>query len=226
MPGGVAGVEREDDVVHRPIGPWTPAVHALLEFLQGRVRYVPQVLDTSDSTETLSHLPGETFAALTDAQLASAAEWIRQFHDEVWQFEHPGPWRFFGVEQPTIIGHNDLRPDNLVFDGPDLVGVIDWDLAGPTTPAMDLAYFAWSAVPLTDSDVDLASLRLEIIAEAYGCVPEWIVDAVVPRLDVLIAGIPEAVRRGDTAMQRLVDAGEPERVAEEREQFIARHVDS
>lgn len=172
-----------------------------------------------EGSEELSFVPGTVHEQLNDAQLASAASWIRTFHDAVFDFEHEGPWRFFGVERPSIIGHNDLRPVNMCFDGDAVAGVFDWDLAGPSTPALDLAYFAWSTV-LTDPDVDVAALRLEIIAEAYGCLPEWICEAVVPRLDILIAGIPEAVQRGDTNMQRLVDAGEPERVAALRDRFV------
>jgi aminoglycoside phosphotransferase (APT) family kinase protein len=28
------------------------------------------------------------------------------------------------------------------------VGVFDWDLAGPTTPLLELAFIAWNCVPL------------------------------------------------------------------------------
>ena len=215
----MAGVEKVGRSVRRPVGPWTPAVHALLEYVQVRIPGVPRVLGVDEEAEELSFVPGVVHEQLNDAQIASAASWIRMFHDAVFEFEHEGPWRFFGVERPSIIGHNDLRPANMCFDGDAVAGVFDWDLAGPSTPALDLAYFAWSTV-LTDPDVDVAALRLEIIAEAYGCLPEWICEAVVPRLDILIAGIPEAVRRGDVNMQRLVDAGEPERVAALRDRFV------
>jgi len=52
----------------------------------------------------------------------------------------PGP--------PELIGHRDLGSWNILFDGPDVVGIIDWDLAGPTTRAFDLAIAAHSFVPL------------------------------------------------------------------------------
>ena len=229
LTGGVAGAELHEGVLNRPAGPWTPAVHELLAYLSGRVPHIPEVLGRSETSEQLTHLPGEVVEYLSDAQLAAVAAWLRDFHDAVYEFSleagetlvDAGQWRFFGAERPVLIGHNDLRPPNLCFHGDELAGVFDWDLAGPTTPAMDLAYFAWHAVPLTDPDVDVAWLRLEIIAEAYGCVPEWIAEAVVPRLNLLISGIPEAVRRGDTNMQRLVDAGEPELVAAQRDTFQA-----
>jgi aminoglycoside phosphotransferase (APT) family kinase protein len=32
-------------------------------------------------------------------------------------------------------------------DGDDVAGVFDWDLAGPTTPLMELGFIAWNCVP-------------------------------------------------------------------------------
>ncbi len=59
----------------------------------------------------------------------------------------------------------------------ELVGFIDWDLAGPCLPMWDLAYVALTWVPLTASDVAVqdgfpAELnrgrRLRLLLDAYG----------------------------------------------------------
>ena len=42
--GNVGGAVRVGESVRRTTGPWTPAVHALLAYLHGRVPHIPQVL--------------------------------------------------------------------------------------------------------------------------------------------------------------------------------------
>ena len=46
------------------------------------------------------------------------------------RFSHPGPWRYPCVPRASLIGHNDIAPYNVCFDGDRLAGVSDWDLAG------------------------------------------------------------------------------------------------
>jgi aminoglycoside phosphotransferase (APT) family kinase protein len=41
-------------------------------------------------------------------------------------------------ERPLVLGHNDLNPSNLVYDGESIV-VVDWAAAGPMDPFYDLA---------------------------------------------------------------------------------------
>ena len=139
LPGNVGGAVRVGRTVRRPTGPWTPAVHALLEHLGPRLRCVPRVHGIDDEgREVLDYLPGTIVdfptQALTDGQLHSMARWTKDFHQAVADFEHPGPWRFIPSPSPSLIGHNDLGPYNVCFDGDELVGVFDWDFAGPSTP--------------------------------------------------------------------------------------------
>lgn len=256
--GHVGGAVRVGQTVRRPVGPWTPAVHALLDHLAAQgVSRIPQVLGfDGEGRESLAYLPGHVVgvdddAELTDAQLASLARWARSMHDAVAGWSHAGPWRFFGAEAiATHITHNDLNPSNVCFDGDDLAGVFDWDLAGPSTPMLDLAQLAWRCIPLVQPIPSAdAARRLRIITEAYaeaghphadqpdqpdrpgrecdpcrhpgsgrdtnrtldaeGFTAEALLDAVPQRVQIIIDGIPEAVRRGDVAMENLVAAGEP-----------------
>lgn len=68
-------------------------------------------------------------------------------HDAVAGFRHPGPWRYFPVEHPVLICHNDIASYNACFDGDEVAGVFGWDLAGPSTPRQELAFMAWNFVP-------------------------------------------------------------------------------
>ncbi|MFL6178410.1 MAG: phosphotransferase [Actinomycetes bacterium] len=218
LDGNMGGVERRGDAVHRAVGPWTPAVHTLLTHLSDRLPAVPQVLGfDAQGREVLSYLPGDVVDTdhqlLTDRQLWHLVEWTRQFHVAVEDFDHAGPWRYFEVPNPTLIGHNDIAPYNACFNGDELTGIFDWDLAGPTNPLAELAFIAWNCVPLTrDLGSAEAARRLALISDSYGLhsAPE-ILDAVPARIRVMLEGIPARAASGDVGMQRLVALGEPER---------------
>ena len=217
LPGGnVGGAVRIGDTVRRQAGAWTPAVHALLEYLDGRVAGIPRVLGQDEQgREVLSYLHGHVVDVdtelLTDRQLAALLAWTREFHEAVAAFSHPGPWRFFPVPEPTLICHNDIAPYNACFDGDDLAGVFDWDLAGPSTPLFEVAFIAWNCVPLwRDVGTCLAAERLSLIAASYGRFPPaQILQAVPERIGLMLDWIPAAAAAGDAGMANVMAAGEP-----------------
>jgi hypothetical protein len=218
LAGNVSGAVKVGGTVRRPVGVWTPAVHALLTHLAPRLQHVPRVLGFDDQgREVLDFLPGRVIdletESLSDAQIASLVTWTRDFHAVVADFEHPGPWRYFPVKHPTLIGHNDIAPYNVCFDGDDLVGVFDWDLAGPTTPLNELAFISWNCVPLwSDIGAGVAARRLALIAHTYGGPDvEQVLTAVPDRIQIMLDGIPAAAAAGDAGMANLVAQGEPGR---------------
>ncbi len=230
LPGGnVGGAVRIGATVRRPTGPWTPAVHALLAHLgETGLPAVPRVhgIDAR-GREVLDFQPGEVIdvgaEVLSDARLASLGGWLRALHAAASGFGHPGPWRFFGVDAPTLITHNDVAPYNVAFDGDQVAGVFDWDLAGPSDPVCDLGHTAWTAIPLVRPLPDAESARrLRVFADAYGTDPLTVLDAVRPRAQLAIDGIREAVRRGDEGMRNLAAQGEPERTERALAGFLQR----
>lgn len=229
LPGNVGGAVRIGDTVHRATRPWTPAVHALLGHLAGRVPCVPRVLGFDEQRrEVLDYLPGRVIdmgaEMLTHGQIASVVSWTRRFHEAVAGFDHPGPWRYFPIDSPTLIGHNDIAPYNVCFDGDELTGVFDWDLAGPTTPLAELAFIAWNCVPLwRDFGADLAAGRLRAIAAGYGgFTARQILHAVPGRIQVMIDGIPFAAAAGDPGMVNLMRGGAPERTRAGLDDLVGR----
>lgn len=230
LPGGnVGGAVRIGATMRRPTGPWTPAVHALLGRLaEHGLAAVPRVrgLDAR-GREVLDYLPGEVIdvdaQALNPARLAALGRWLRDLHVAAAGFEHSGPWRFFGADAPTLITHNDVAPYNVAFDGDRVAGVFDWDLAGPSTPLLDLGHTAWTAVPFFRAlPAPEAAARLRTFAEAYGAEPAIVLAAVEPRVRLAIDGIREAVRRGDQGMANLAALGEPERTERALADFVER----
>lgn len=126
----------------------------------------------------------------SDAALIAAGLWLRDFHAASRTFTPPPNAEWFGdhndVRPGELIGHHDAAPYNAVWrptptqtdpSGGELMGFIDWDLAGPMEPVRDLAFVALTWVPLTardiavgdgfPPDIDRAG-RLRMLLDAYG----------------------------------------------------------
>src|ERR1700760_3204315 len=87
MPGP-ARIRRTSDVVRRPLGFWSPAVHQLLGYLQDAGFPAPRVVGTEDHDELLSWIDGESGAhgwarIVPEAGLRRWAWFLRQYHDTV-----------------------------------------------------------------------------------------------------------------------------------------------
>ncbi|ACQ81199.1 aminoglycoside phosphotransferase [Beutenbergia cavernae DSM 12333] len=225
LPGGnVGGAVRVGDTVRRPTGPWTPAVHALLDHLASRgLRAVPRTHGYDHAgREVLDYLPGEVIdvdsEVLTNARLASAARWLRDYHAAVGDFR-PGTlrWRFgtLPLDDGEIVCHHDVAPYNMAFDCDELAGVFDWDVAGPGRPIDDLGFLAWNGVPLFREvpgwTADDVAARLRLLAGAYGDGPSplAIAEHAVARMRAATDRIEAGQRAGDPGMLRLGEIGEP-----------------
>lgn len=228
--GNVGGAMRIGRTVRRPTGPWTPAVHRLLDHVHAKgLRAVPEVLGTDvRGREVLTFRPGTVVDVdtelLSDDRLADVTRWARELHQAVADLDDDGPWRFFGVETPTVLAHNDLAPYNVCFQGDRLSGVFDWDLAGPSTPLLELAHLAWNGVPLfRPVPAGDAARRLEVMAASYGgpCGRD-ILAAVPGRVRLAVSGIRRAVAAGDEQMRNLTLVGEPERTERALAGLLAR----
>ncbi|MGH8994960.1 MAG: phosphotransferase [Acidimicrobiales bacterium] len=229
--GALNVVARVGDTVRRPSGPWTPSVHALLDHVRERgFELAPAPLGIDDrGREMLSYFEGTTVGwsipwpdfVRTEDLLGQVGEATAAYHRAVADFrpEGPVPWRS-GVAvlgDDEIVCHHDIAPYNVVLRDGELVGLIDWDLAGPGTVRSELAFVAWQWVPLHGPLVTqmlgwtsppARSRRLRILLDAYGLVDRTgFIDHVVRRVeynrDVMVAN----AARGDAAYQALVDQG-------------------
>lgn len=229
LPGGnVGGAVQIGATVRRETGPWTPSVHALLQHLAAAdVAEVPRVLGMDvRGREVLTYVPGHQLDVDTEeapeALLGAAMGWLRRYHLVVRDFRHPGPWRSTNRPQADgeLICHHDFAPYNVALSssatGERLVGVFDWDMAGPGTRVEDLAFAAWNWVPLfRPLPPELSATRLSVMASAYGdgVQPVEILDAVVPRISRSVAVIAAGQAAGDGGMLNLAKVGEPARTA-------------
>lgn len=195
--GSVTTVRRIGETIRRPVGEWTPAVHALLTHLEsvGFTR-APRVLGIDGTDEVLSLLHGEPAftpwppALRSTAGISALGSWLRDYHDAVRDFEPPADARWQGQEDQwrpgMVIRHGDLGPWNSIWNGDRLAGFIDWDFAAPGHALDDLAQLAWYAVPLRPTEqqqrVPIAGEhtlrnRFNALCAAYGARPAAVLDA-------------------------------------------------
>lgn len=217
--------------MRRPVRPWTPAVHDLLRHL-GEREFVgaPRALGVDrEGREVLSHLAGDTVGGRSpwpawvhaDHALVEVGGWLRRYHAAVIDYVPPegARWRGSGVWQPgMVVGHGDPAPYNAVWDHSGLVGLIDWDDAGPVSVAEDLAWVAFAWTPLHAPQVVAREgftefgrrrQRLAILLDAYGwsgTIAECLA-AVETRLTREIGTLRDLADQGDPSRLRMVAQG-------------------
>jgi hypothetical protein len=231
LPGGnVTGAVRVGATVRRATGPNTVAVHALLNHLTAvGFTEAPQVLGIDEAgREVLGYIEGESVGDVhpwptwvwQDETLVQAGALLRRYHNAVRTLDglHLGwanPARDRGPG--AVICHNDFAPYNVIYRDGRLVGLIDWDLAGPASPGWDLAHGAWQWVPLFDPDearvsepglpADVAR-RLRLFVDAYGMDDRArFVELIVERIQASINGITTAAGQGQKPYQMLLESG-------------------
>jgi hypothetical protein len=213
-------VVRIGDTVRRPICPWSEAIHALLRHLEAvGFRYAPRVLGVDkEGREVLTYLEGESGSrswgkVVDDAGLVRFARLLRDYHDAVAGFRPSDEAGWFTGEAGTgsgeVICHGDFGPWNVVWQGEQPVGILDWDYARPAPRIHDVAYALEYVAPFRDDAECLRWLghphrpdrrhRVEVFAGAYGLTStSGLVDAVI---DVQRDGIEQVRRLAEAGYQ-------------------------
>jgi hypothetical protein len=238
LPGAI-GVVRVGATVRKVAGPWTPTIHALLTHLDGAgFDLAPRPLGVDDrGREILSWIDGEPGDRPWPPPLLSAegvvmlASTLRRYHDAVRGFD-PGPhacWRSGRrrVGPNEVVCHGDLGPWNTVWRKGSLVGVIDWDMAEPGPPMLDLAFLALHLVPLrSDRRARQAGFageppraeRLLLLCETYGGVrPADVLAAVEAFHERDRVRTVEWGRQGREPWATFLRTGDLDTIAEDRE---------
>jgi hypothetical protein len=248
--GNLSIVVRAGDTVRRPMHPWSATVHGLLRQLEARgFDGAPRFLGIDDrGREILSFIEGEVGAyplsayMWSDDVLGEAMRLLRQLHDAsagyvapagaTWQFVYPDPARH------EVICHNDVAPYNTVFVDGRPRALIDFDTAGPGPRIWDVAYAAYTFVPLasfvprpdghivpyeSSLHAEERSRRLRVLVAAYGLPLDDLLPTVVRRLEATCALLVERSEAGDAAYQRLVTEGHLDHYRRELA-FIQRHL--
>lgn len=187
--GGRTAVHRRGQIVVRETGPWAATVHALLRHLEdmgfaGSPRVVGSGFDES-GRETLTYIEGECAhpGPWTLDGAAAVGRLLRDLHNATASYRPPPgaiwrPWfgRTLGAP-PRVIGHCDVGPWNIVARQGVPIALIDWEVAGPVDPLVELAQACWLNVKLHSDDVaEIEGLppladrarQLRLMVDAYG----------------------------------------------------------
>ena len=178
-----AGVVRVGDTVRYPVHPRSGFVDALLRHLE-QVGFAgaPRALGyDAQGRQVLTFVEGDVFHSapygLSDAQLLSATDLIRRYHDAT------ATSSLRGVQE--VVCHGDLGPHNMVFRGERAVAIIDWDVdVGPGRRADDFAQAVWCLADLIEPAVPLVeqSRRTALMCQAYpGMSPAVVVTELAAR---------------------------------------------
>ena len=163
--GGRTAVTRRGDIVFRDAGPWSVTVHRFLKHLEslgfgGAPRVVGSGFDEI-GRETLTYITGEFVhpGPWNDAAMDTIGRMLKQLHEANASFPVPesAVWReWFGRDlggPRQVIGHCDAAPWNIVARNGVPVALIDWEVAGPVDPVIELAQACWLNAQLYDDDV-------------------------------------------------------------------------
>ena len=177
------------NTVHRPTSWWTPAIHSLLKYLESSgFKYSPKVLGFDEQgREVLSFIEGQSGKdgwekIISDEGLRKFAKLLRSYHDAVAEFkpDNDAKWAYTSglPKQGEIICHGDFGPWNIVWQGDEPVGIVDWDLVFPASHQYDVLYALEYSAPFRDDETTLKwhhfpevpdrRRRIEVFLEAYG----------------------------------------------------------
>ena len=225
LEGGIANagqVVRVGPHVLRPSSPHTASIHAFLRSVrQAGFDGAPVPIGVEEERERLVYIEGEVPLSpypdwsQSDAALASIATLLRGLHDAAQGFDPDGLSWDDALADPaggTLVCHNDVCPENVVFRDGIAVALLDFEFAAPGRPVYDLAHLARLCVPIED-EFDQARLgwrpahrpaRLRLVAEAYGLDRDGRPE--------LLAAVNDAIDRLEAAVRRRVAARDPNAV--------------
>jgi hypothetical protein len=220
---------RSGNVVHRPTGPYTTAVHGLLNHLhQVGFTGAPRPLGfDQNGREILTFLPGQvsnyplTKNAASPEALTSAAGLLRAYHDAATSYIRKMPsdqtWMLPTRDPVEVICHGDYAPYNVVLNGRQAIAIIDFDTAHPGPIEWDIAYalYRWSPLKNPTNPDSLGELQTQIERARQFCgaydLPRLrrqnLVSIMVERLQNMINFIQSQAKQGNPTFQAHLAAG-------------------
>jgi Phosphotransferase enzyme family len=212
----ISRVKRVGTTVQRPTAFWSPAVHDLLRYLQTIDFPAPRVIENKGDVEILTWIEGDSgpegwAKVVPESGLRRWARFLRRYHDAIVDYLPPANsvWssRTGTCSPGQIMCHGDFGPWNGVWQGDEIVGLIDWDHARPAPPLFDIAYALEYAAPFRDDEECVHWLRyasppdrrrrIEVFCEAYGIAVPDHVTALVAEQQLSVLRTCEALgRRG------------------------------
>ena len=235
-----------DGVVTRPAAAWSPTVHALLRHLRAQgLTCVPEPIGVEGDVERLVVIEGDSgrdgwFRQHSEAGLRSAARLLRTIHDASAGWEPASDAVFCAphVERgatEAVWCHGDVGPWNMVWQGDDAVGLIDWDFLHRGPRLDDVAYALRWFTPARDDSMALTwhhfptvpdrAARVRAFLETYGGLPSFdVAEAIATRMEATMAIELSLAEAGVEPQRTWVAHGSQEWAADEA-RWVREHAD-
>ena len=219
LPGGLGNAGRVvlvDGTVRRPKSPHRASLLALLSHLNAAGFSAPVFAGEDERGRDMfefiaGDVPVPPFPAWSLAQPAieSVGVLLRSYHEAVASFRGPFPagWsaELTDPRGDTLICHNDVCPENVVFERQRATALIDFDFAAPGRPLWDVASCArlWILMRDDPSDDEFRSrlVMFRAFVDAYGVAKS--------DRDELVDAVIDSRRAGGSFVRRRAEAGEP-----------------
>jgi hypothetical protein len=153
-------VYKENNMIMRPIESWSNNIHLLLGHFYNNGLPVPKVIKTDNTYEYLEYIEGEQIDPYrwNNESLTEIAYLVKKIHNAAKTFEHNKkmewkPWYLRELGDQKICSHGDIAPWNIITKGTKIIGLIDWEYAGPIDPLIELARVCWLFPQLVDDDL-------------------------------------------------------------------------
>ena len=193
---------RIGDTVRRPRRDNTEFVQSVLRTLQdAAMPWAPRPLGIDElGREVITWIPGTTVMSGDEIELIPLARMVRQLHDLT-----AGT-----VEGFECVIHDDLQPRNVVVQGRQPVGLIDWEQTRPGRRVEDVAKLCWSFVePTPDRDPTEIGQRWRRLTRVYGLDPLGdLVKTVLLQMQSCAEDIERLAAAGSVRHQALVARGD------------------
>jgi hypothetical protein len=178
--------------------PWTPTVHAFLNFLEDQGFEAPRSRGVdADNQEGVSWIDGWVSPIpfegplLRNRGLRSVGRLLHSYHKVSKRFRpaHNAIWAHGSVpkRRGDVIRHGDIAAGNIVWRNGQAVALIDYEFAVPGPAIDDLAMAAWTLVPLVPPPGQARAgfpegaplrMRIEALCAGYGeYSPEDVIEA-------------------------------------------------
>src|SRR3990167_1124296 len=210
-----------DNCVHRPAGSWSKEVHRFLHHLrqQGFFNAPEPFGFDAEGKEILSFIKGEVSNLLKGASsiktLTSAAKLLRHYHDASERFlstlpsNHCSIWQLPYRDPLEVMCHGDFAPYNVVLNGEEAIGIIDFDTCHPGPRTWDIAYALYRWAPFTDpsNEEGFGSIkdqiaRAQLFSDAYGLAQKDrknMGNLIIERLQALVNFMYDQAKAGNEA---------------------------
>ena len=176
-------VYKNGNMVIRPLEKWSKNIHLLMNHFYEYGIPVPKLIKIDEKYEYTEYINGEMIhpKKWTDDGLYEIGKLLKKLHEaaKVFYSQHTLNWKTWYLRElgkPDICSHCDIAPWNIITKNNKIIGIVDWECAGPIDPMVELARVCWLFPQLHDDDIgkmyDLPSPekrgeQIKIILDAY-----------------------------------------------------------